>query len=267
MHSVDANWYDYPQYFDLAFRSETRAEVAFFEAACRKYCPFPVRRVLEPGCGGGRLVAALAARGYQVVGLDLSEAALAYLRRRLARRQLDAEIFRADMTDFRLTRPVHAALNTFNTFRHLLTEQAARRHLQCVANSLQPGGIYILGFHLLPLDVAEEDCERWTARHGRTHVTVTLRVLAMDRRRRLETLRASLRVRSPRRDFRIRSEFPLRLYTASQFRHLLASVPDFELCDVYDFWYKIDDPLELNDEISDTVFILRKRPGVFTKHG
>jgi SAM-dependent methyltransferase len=194
-----------------------------------------------------------------MVGFDLSEAALAYLRRRLARRKLHAEVFRADMADFRLDRPVDAALNTFNTFRHLLTEQTARRHLQGVADSLRPGGIYILGFHLLPPDAAEESCERWSARHGRTQVTVTLRVLATDQRRRLETLRASLRVRTPARDLRLRSDFPLRLYTAVQFRRLLAAVPDFELCDVYDFWYEIDHPLELNDEISDTVFILRKR--------
>ena len=49
------------------------------------------------------------------------------------------------------------------------------------------------------------------------------------------------------------------MYTAGQFRRLLAKVPELELCDVYDFWYEIDQPLELDDEISDTVFILRKR--------
>ena len=89
-----------------------------------------------------------------------------------------------------------AAYCTFDSFRHLLTEQAARRHLECVAESLRPGGIYILGFHLLPLDAAEECTEHWTGRHGRTQVSVTLRVLATDRRRRMETLRVSLLVRN-----------------------------------------------------------------------
>ena len=49
------------------------------------------------------------------------------------------------------------------------------------------------------------------------------------------------------------------MYTAAQFRRLLAAVPSLELCDVYDFWYEIDQPFELNDEMSDTVFILRRR--------
>jgi hypothetical protein len=113
--------------------------------------------------------------------------------------------------------------------------------------------------HLLPPDASEECLERWTARHGRTHVTVTLRVLWADRRRRLETLRVNLLVRSPGRELRFRDDFQFRLYTAGQFRRLLAGVPSLELCDVYDFWYEIDEPQVLDDQISDTVFILRKR--------
>jgi SAM-dependent methyltransferase len=259
MPAANTDWYDYPQYYDLAFRSETRAEVAFIEAACRKYCPFEVRRMLEPGCGSGRLIVALAARGYEMVGFDRNERSLEYLRRRLARRGLRADVFRADMSDFRIDRPVDAAFNTWNTFRHLTTEAAARRHLECVAESLRPGGIYILAFHLLPADVADECVERWSASHGGTSVTVTLRVIATDRRRRIETIRIKMLARTGQRELRLRTEFPFRMYTARQFRRLLASVPQFELCDVYDFWYEIDHPLELNDEITDTVFVLRKR--------
>lgn len=254
-----ASWYDYPKYYDLAFRSETRLEADFIEAACRRYCPFPARRLLEPACGTGRLVAELAARGYRLTGLDLSKPSLDYLRRRLARRGLRATVFRADMADFRLAAPVDAAYNTLDGFRHLLTERAARRHLECVAGGLRPGGIYVLGFHLLPPDASEECVERWRARHGRTHLSVTLRVLATDRRRRIETLRVSLRVRSGKREFRLRDEFPFRMYTAAQFRRLLAKVPELELCSVHDFWYDLDDPLPLDDDLSDAVFVLRKR--------
>jgi len=258
---IEASWYDYPQHYDLAFRSETRLEADFIEAACRKYCPFPVRRLLEPACGTGRLIAELAARGYGMTGFDLSQPALDYARQRLARRGLCARVFRADMAAFRLDRPVDAAYSTLDSFRHLLGEGAARGHLECVAKSLRPGGIYILGFHLLPPDAAEECIERWTERRGRTQVTVTLRVLATDRRRRIETLRINMLVRSGKRVLRLRDEFPLRMYTAAQFRTLLRGVPGLELCGVYDFWYEIDHPLRLSDELSDTVFILRKRRG------
>jgi hypothetical protein len=146
-----------------------------------------------------------------------------------------------------------------NTFRHLTTEEAARRHLECVAQSLRQGGIYVLGFHLLPPDADEECIERWSAKHGRTKVTMTLRVLDFNRSTRRETIRFSLRVRSGSRDLKLHSDYQYRIYTAAQFQRLLYSVPQFELCDVYDFWYDIDEPLQLSNELGDAVFILRKR--------
>jgi SAM-dependent methyltransferase len=256
---LEADWYDYPRYYDISFRDETGPECDFIEAACRKYCPFPARRLLEPACGSGRLVVELAARGYRVTGLDLNRPSLDFLRRRLARRGLRASLIEADMADFRLRGRADAAFCTFDSFRHLLDAEAARRHLQCVAQSLRPGGIYILGFHLLPPDAAEECIERWSQQQGRTKVSVTLRVLDTDRRRRVERLRVSLLVRDGKKIVRLRHDFPLRMYTAAQFRRLLAAVPSFQLCDVYDFWYEIDHPLALNNEMSDTVFIVKKR--------
>ena len=256
---IVGDWYDHPEIYDLSLRDETPLEAVFVEAACRKYCDFPVRRLLEPACGSGRLVAEMAARGYEVTGLDLNAKALAYLRKRLARRKLSAAVIQADMAAFGLSQPVDAAVCMVNSFRHLLTEAAARRHLECVAENLRPGGIYILGLHLVPPDAAEESIERWRTREGRTQVSTDLRVVAFDRRRRIESLQVSLRVRRGERQWRFRGRFDLRLYTAAQMRSLLASVPAFELCDVYDFWYEIDYPLELNDVISDTVLILKKR--------
>ena len=253
------NCYDYPQYWDLAFRSETKLEADFIEAACAKYCGSPAKRLLEPGCGGGRLVVEMAARGYDITGFDLSEPSIQYLTKRLARRKLDAQVVVADMTTFVPQREFDAAFCTFNTFRHLTTEETARQHLECVAQSLRAGGIYILGFHLLPPDADEECIERWGAKHGKTKVTMTLRVLDFDRGTRLEAIRFSLRVRSGKRDLKLQSDYQYRIYTAAQFQRLLYSVPQFELCDVYDFWYEIDEPLQLSNELGDSVFILRKR--------
>jgi len=214
---------------------------------------------VEPACGSGRLVVELAARGYQVTGLDLNDKALDFLRRRLKRRKLQAEVLRADMTDFALSQPADAAFCLLNSFRHLLSEADAKRHLEAVARGLRPGGIYILGLHLVPPDAYENAIERWRTSQGKTRLSTDLRVTATDRRRRIESLQVSLLVRRGEKLWRFRGKFDLRLYTAPQFRKLLASVPAFELCDVYDFWYEIDEPLKLNNEISDTVFILKKR--------
>ena len=252
--------FDYPQYWDLAFRSETTLEADFIEAACAKYLDRPAKRLLEPGCGGGRLVVAMAARGYEVVGFDLSETSIEYVKKRLRRRGLAADLFVGDMVSTRVRPKVDAAFCTFNTFRYLTSEQAARAHLEAVAASLRSGGVYILGLHLMPPDADLFDSERWTARHGKTKVTMSLRVVDVKPHQRIEMLRHSLRVRSGDRDLRFQSDHEMRTYTAKQFTRLLASVPALQLCDVYDFWYDIEDPLELNDDMADTVFVLRNCP-------
>jgi SAM-dependent methyltransferase len=206
-----ANCYDYPQYYDIAFQAYTQREADFIDAACRKYCPFVARRLVEPACGTGRLISELAARGYQMIGFDLSEPALRYLRRRLARRLLHAETFQAEMSNFRLARPVDAAYCTVNTFRHLLTEQAARGHLKCIADSLRPGGIYILGLHLLPLDGKQENVWHWTEQRRETKVTITLRSRRPSPQMGLEVcVFRCVGVRN-----RLCAEFQFRTYTAA----------------------------------------------------
>jgi SAM-dependent methyltransferase len=251
---LQANWYDYPQYYDIAFQGFTRLEANFVEAACRKYCRFQASRFLEPACGSGRLITELASRGYQVTGFDLSQPALGYLRRRLARRRLYADTHEAEMSDFRLDYSADAAYCMPNTFRHLLSEQAARAHLECIASSLRPGGIYVLGMNLLPSGAG-----RWTERRGKTKVTVAERVLRTDHRRRIEHVQVCLTARRGSKELRMRHQYQLRTYTRRQFRRLLASVPSLELCDTFDFRYDIDRPVVLDNEIAYGVLVLSRR--------
>lgn len=257
--NVSKECYDYPQYWDLAFRDETAGEIRLIEAVKDRYCGGQVTRVLEPGCGGGRLIVELAARGYEAIGFDLNAIALNYLRKKLRRRGLSAEVFQGDMSRFEVSRPVDLAINPVNTFRHLVTEQAARSHLECIADCLRTGGVYLLGLHLEPDEEYDAVVERWTAKHGKTQVTTTVRVLDIDAENRVENVRFSLRVRSGERDLRFRSDHHLRLYTAREIRDLVESLPQFELCDVFDFWYDIDRPQDLDGDMEDTLLVLRKR--------
>jgi len=64
--SIGMDCYDYPQYWDLAFRDSTREEAGFVEAVSARLMRGRAKRIYEPGCGGGRLVLELARRGYDV---------------------------------------------------------------------------------------------------------------------------------------------------------------------------------------------------------
>ena len=107
-----SSWYDHPQYFDMVFRDETAAEVRFFEQAFGRFGDGEFHRLLEPGCGSGRLVAEMAAKGYELTGVDLSQPMLGYLERRLRRRGLSAELRCEDMTDMHFKQAFDAAFCT-----------------------------------------------------------------------------------------------------------------------------------------------------------
>lgn len=256
-----ANWYDHPQYFDMLFRDETPVEVAFFEQAFRRFALRKVRRVFEPGCGSGRLIVAMAAKGYDATGLDLSDAMLNYMRRKLHRRKLKATCVKGDMTHLSFSKPFDAAFCTYNTFRHLLTENDAVTHLRSMADCLATGGIYILGMHLVPEEDYEAVVERFKMRQAGTTLTTTISVPETDLKKRLETLRVKLKaVRASGEVIRIQSEFPLRLYTPTQLKRLFKKVSDqFELVESFDFAYDIDDPLPFDKELLEGLFVLRKK--------
>lgn len=250
--------YDAPALWDLAFSDETRPEADFLQWMIEKSLQLKTASVLEIGCGGGRQVLEMARRGFQVTALDLNSECVAETRRRVRRRGLQATVVEADMADFQLPQTFDLAHCLVNTFRHLTTESAARAHLQCVARALKPGGLYVLGFHLLPPDAMEMDCERWTLVQGRRRVTTTVRVLDFSRRKRIEIVRFSLKVTTPKRVLRLSSDHQLRIYRADQFRSLLRSVPEFELTGVYDFCYDPEQSFPLDDQLGDTVVVLKK---------
>lgn len=243
----------------MGFRDETKPEADFFEKAFKKYAHGPVKKLFEPGCGSGRLVVEMAARGYKVTGFDLSDVSLRYLQQRLNRRKLQADLRNADMSNFSLGQTYDAAFNTFNTFRHLTDEKSAQAHLKHVADHLRPGGLFILGLHLFPPGCDPMGSERWKVKKGKTEVTYTLKVIDIEPRKRLEHLRIIMSIQAPTGKRQLKAEFPLRTYNATQFKKTLQSETRFELCDIFDFWYQIDEPQKLDNEIVDTVVVLRKK--------
>ncbi len=251
--------YDYPQYWDVAFSEDTRLEADFVVAAAKKYCDFEAQRFLEPGCGGGRLLVELAGRGLDAIGWDLSEAAVQFANERLRKQSPGGRAVVADMRTAKVSQPVDVAYCLVNTFRHLLTEDDALAHLQNISRLLRPGGLYVIGMHLFPPDADEEDEEEWSVEADDICIDIRLEVVSCCRQERIETLRFDMTVNDGSNEqSTVQTDYAMRLYEAADMKSLLAKVSDFELLDVYDFWYDIQEPLELSDELGDTVFVLRK---------
>ena len=257
--AIKASIYDYPQYYDLLFGSDWKAEFDFMEACFRKHSRRPVRRVFEPACGTGRLLIKLARAGYEVSGNDLNQKAVDYCNDRLERYGFSRTALLRDMADFRLSRKVDAAFNMINSFRHVVTEADAVRHLKCVAGALRQGGLYIIGIHLEPTEGDRIEDEAWTARRGHLSISSYMWSKGIDRRRRMEQLGMILDVYMPTKHIQIEDHMEYRTYTDAQFRSLLRSVPDLKTAGVYDFAYDIESPHQISATSEDVVFVLQKQ--------
>jgi SAM-dependent methyltransferase len=259
LETVEGNIYDYPKYYDLVYGSDWKAEVNFLTACFNRFASGKVKRIFEPACGTGRLMFRMGRAGYDVSGLDLNPKVVAFCNRRLERAGLPPTAFVGDMSDFTLPLKVDAAFNTINSFRHLATEAQALGHLQCVANSLRTGGIYVLGLHLTPTIGAPLDTESWSARRGNLAVLSSLWVIGRDRRRREERVGMSFDVYTPTRQFRIAGQSSFRMYTAAQMDALLRRIDEFELTSVHDFGYDAEHAIEIGPATEDVVYVLRRK--------
>jgi hypothetical protein len=163
------------------------------------------------------------------------------------------------MADFRLPRTVDAAFNTINSFRHLLSEEAARSHLRCVADALRPGGVYVLGLHLTATIGSPLDEERWSARRGHLVINTHLKTHDLDLRCRTEHCRMTMDVYTPTQSRQLVDNLTFRTYTAPQLARLLKSVPAFVVAGTYDFRYRIDSPTLIAEDTQDVVVILKKK--------
>jgi SAM-dependent methyltransferase len=171
------------QLYDLAFDWDIDAEVEWLLERLGPDC----RSVLEPGCGSGRVLAALARRGLEVVGIDRSPAMVELARARLG---AAAEVVLADMTDFDLGRSFDGAVCPINTLAHLSPVQLGR-HLEEMGRHLRPAARYLVQLQLggeahtskwetngLRVAWATERVDRAA---GRQHQRSRIEILAGDR--------------------------------------------------------------------------------------
>jgi SAM-dependent methyltransferase len=134
--------YDSPEIYDVAFGWDLELELGFLESCLAKHVVDPVRRILEPACGTGRVLAALADRGYEVMGYDRSPEMVAFATEKL--RKWGGRVMRGDMATFRPPGRYDAAINLVNSIGYLLEDAEVAAHLECVGEALSPGGVYLV---------------------------------------------------------------------------------------------------------------------------
>lgn len=116
---------------------------AMADGICRRLAEAgiaPGALVLDLGCGTGTLTRILAARGYDMIGVDGSEEMLAAAREKGSDGILYLE---QELTDFELYGTVAAIVSTTDTLNHVTDEDDLRRVFALAHNYLDPDGLFI----------------------------------------------------------------------------------------------------------------------------
>lgn len=261
-----SDWYDHPHYYDIVFDGDTSREADFLEDVFAEHGHGGrQRRVLEPACGSGRLLAEFARRGWKATGFDLNERMLAYARTRPVRAGAPGlRVFPARLESFPPCGPVDLAHCILSTFKYVLTGKGAASHLRLVARSLVRGGLYVLGIHLTDYRRRTTDREQWTGEKDGVRVASDTWTSPADRKSRRERLRNRMVVHEPGpqgrpRVRRIETHWECRTYDARQLRALIGRAPELEIVACYDFNHDILLRRGFDDEKEDLVVVLRKR--------
>jgi len=100
--------------------------------------------VLELCCGTGRISFPLAEAGFEVTGIDASEAMLDHARYKMQKNGLRVEFIHGDVRDFDLGREFKLVFIPFNSINHLHTTEDIESFFGCVKRHLAPGGKFAI---------------------------------------------------------------------------------------------------------------------------
>ena len=219
--------YREPLLYDVVNTPGTAAEVDALIRCARRFARGgggPGSTWLEPACGTGRYLRALAGRGRRVRGYDPLPDMVAFARERLDRRSADHRVLPASFTtpapDLAGLGPADVAFCPVNSLRHLMTDDDVLAHFAQVAALLAPGGVYVVGLDLLAPDAAPDE-DVWTATRGGLTVQQVIQYLPPEAGDRVEHVIVSMTADRPRGRRQHDHAYGLRTYTAGQWSALV----------------------------------------------
>lgn len=99
--------------------------------------------VLELGCGTGTMTRKMAAKGYDMIGIDISEEMLSIARQKSEGSDDSILYLCQDMREFELYGTVAAVFCVCDSINYLLTPEDLSKVFHLVSNYLDPGGLFI----------------------------------------------------------------------------------------------------------------------------
>lgn len=217
--------YAIPDVYDVLHSPGTSREVAGAIRSAKRYAggdASPPKCWIEPGCGTGRYVRALASKGCTCLGVDISSGMIEYARSR-TKETKGGSFLVGDMCHLDKVvgkQRFDAAINLINSIRHLENDRQLDSHLDSVCNVLKPGGVYVCGISLAMYGFEQPTEDVWNATRGRMKVTQVIQYDPPTASRgpaaRMERAYSHITVTSPSYTREYVSSYSLRCYSKKQ---------------------------------------------------
>jgi SAM-dependent methyltransferase len=102
------------------------------------------RRILEIGCGNGRVYLPLRAEGFNIVGIDSSKKMLDLLEDRAVLTKTSVEVYQQSMLDMNLEGTFDLVILAYRTFMHLYSIEDQQLALRQIKSLLAPDGEVVI---------------------------------------------------------------------------------------------------------------------------
>lgn len=136
-------WFDSP-YYHILYKSHDDTEARLFiDNLLKALAPPPNSRILDLACGKGRHARYLAEKGFEVTGLDISAASIAYARHFEHER---LTFFQHDMRKPFRVNYYDGIVNMFTSFGYFHSDHDHLKTLVNVQKGLKSGGLFLMDF-------------------------------------------------------------------------------------------------------------------------
>ena len=132
-----------PVYDEINKELDYKKWADFIEKTASRELNKKAELVLDLACGTGSMTLELAARGYDMIGVDYSTEMLGVARERAEKLELDVLWLCQDMREFELYGTIDLVISTLDSINHLTSEKDLKKCLKLVHNYLNPDGIFI----------------------------------------------------------------------------------------------------------------------------
>ncbi len=115
----------------------------FYAECFSRFSAVPVKNIVDVGCGTGNITLPLAARGFALTGLDISDEMLSLAAKKAERQGLSVRFIGSDMRAFSLGTTADAAISSFDCVNYLLAVNDIESAFYHIRKSLPAGALFI----------------------------------------------------------------------------------------------------------------------------